>query len=500
MKNSFFLRVKNLDIQTGNPWIVVIHRVDAQRYGLRAGDELNIHWQKKQREAMVDITETLVKLGQVGLFHEVINEYKIKKGQLLELSLAGRPISMKAIQKKLLGKPLSYQEIYSIISDIVNNRLNDVEIGFFVASALAKKNNFSHQEMYYMVKAMANTGARFNFGRVVADKHSIGGLPGNRVTPIIVAIVASYGVIIPKTSTRAVTSAAGTADTFEVLTSVSYNSEQIKKIVKKVGACLMWGANDVAPADDKILGIVYQLGMELYTKMVISIVAKKVAMGITHLILDIPVGPTAKVTTLKDAKIISQLFQFLTKKFHIKTKILIQKSAVGPVGKGIGPSLEARDILRVLQQKENRPIDLEQKSLLLAGTLLELVGRVKKGTGIYMARRALINGQAWKKMKEIIIAQGGKPIDSEKVKIGRLHYNILAHKNGRIIEVHNKNLVEICRLLGAPKLETAGIYFHKMINEPVKNGDVLFTLYTDNHLRLNTAKNVLNKIWIYKIK
>ena len=500
MEQFFYLRAKKLDISTGHPWIVVIHKSDAGRYGLQPGDEININWRNKQREAAVDISEKLVKSGQIGLFKDVFNEYKIQERQLLELSLAGRPKSIKAIQKKLLGEMLSYQEIYSIILDIVNDRLNDVEIGFFVASALAKKNNFSHQEMYYMVKAMADTGTKFHFGKVVADKHSIGGLPGNRVTPIIVAIVASYGVIIPKTSSRAVTSAAGTADTFEVLTSVSYSSEQIKKIVKKVGACLMWGANDVAPADDKILGIVYQLGIELYTKMIISIVAKKVAMGITHLILDIPVGPTAKVATLKDAKTISRLFMFLTKKFHIKTKILIQKSAVGPVGKGIGPSLEARDILRVFQQKNNRPIDLEEKSLLLAGNLLELVGRAKKGTGVYLARQALINGQAWKKMKEIIIAQGGKPIDSEKTKIGRLQYNIVAHKDGKIVEIHNKNLVEICRLLGAPRLKTAGIYFHKMINEPVKNGDVLFTLYTDNHLRLNTAKEILKKIWIYKIK
>ncbi len=500
MKQFFYLRAKKLDIETGHPWIVVIHKSDADRYGLRAGDEININWQKKQGEAAVDITETLVKAGQIGLFEDVINEYKIQESQLLELTLSGRPASVKAIQKKLLGKELSYQEIYSIISDIVNNHLNDTEIGFFVASALAKIGNLSRQEMYYMAKAMANTGTRFHFGKVVADKHSIGGLPGNRVTPIIVAIVASYGITIPKTSTRAVTSAAGTADTFEVLTSVSHTSQEIKKIVKKINACLMWGANDVAPADDKILSVVYQLGMELYTKMVISIIAKKVAMGITHLILDIPVGPTAKVTTLKDAKEICRLFTFLAKKFNIKIRILIRKSVMGPIGKGIGPALEARDILRVLQQKSNRPLDLEEKSIFLAANLLELVKKTKKGTGIYLARKALINGSAWKKMQQIIKAQGGTTVDSEKIKIGRLKYNLVAHKNGRIVEVQNKNLVEVCRLLGAPAQKTAGIYFHKMINEPVKKGDVLFTLYTNNSVRLETAKNILNKLWIYKIK
>ncbi|MDD2647109.1 MAG: thymidine phosphorylase [Patescibacteria group bacterium] len=500
MKNFFFLRVKKLDIETGSPWVVIINNADAQRNGLRAGDQLLLRWGKHTREVIVDITDSMVKPGQIGLFEDIINKCRFENNKLIQLTLSTHSESIKAIQKKILGKKLSYKEIYSIINDVVEYKLDDAEMAFFVAGAFSKSTCLSRRELFYLAKAIAYTGKIFRFGNIVVDKHSIGGIPGNRVTPIIVAIIASYGIIIPKTSTRAVTSAAGTADTFEVLAPVTFGAKDLQKFIKKANAFLVWGAEDIAPADDRILSIVYKLGIELYNKMIVSIIAKKVGEGVTHLILDIPVGPTAKVTNMKDARKIANLFLFLAKKFNIKIKIIISKSVKGPIGKGIGPTLEARDVLRVLQQKENRPIDLEEKSILLAGKLLELTGKVKKGLGSYFSRKALINGNAWKKMKQIITIQGGKPLDSEQIKQGKIKLDIIAHKTGRITEVHNKNLVEICRLLGAPGTKTAGIYFHKMIKEPVKTGDVLFTLYTSSILHLSAAKEALKKIWIYKIK
>lgn len=499
MKQYFFLRAKKLDIRTGYPWIVLIHEKDCQRYGIRAGDMLNFKWRKRDTTVMVDISDTLVRPGQIGLFCDIIEHYEIKQDELIELSLGNRPKSIKAIQKKILGKQLSYGEMYSIMSDIAEYHLGDIEIAFFVASAFAE-NKFSRNEIYYATKAMAYTGKVFKFGKVVADKHSTGGLPGNRVTPIIVAIIASYGITIPKTSSRAITSAAGTADTVEVLAPVTFNGEEVKKIVKKTGACLVWGAEKIAPADDRIIKISYQLGIEPYAKMLISIMAKKVAMGITHLILDIPVGPTTKIPTIKQAEAIEKLFLFLAKKFGIRARAIIQKSVKEPVGQGIGPALEARDILRVLQQKESRPRDLEEKSIFLAGNLLELLDLAKKGTGSYLARKAIINGQAQKKLEQIISAQGGKLIDSEKVKMGGIKWDFKSTKTGKIIAIHNKNLVEVCRLLGNPKEKRAGIYLHKKAGEVVKRGEILCTLYATSHLPIALAQEALKKIWIYKIK
>jgi AMP phosphorylase len=499
MNESFFLKAKKLDISTGYPWIVVLHQKDAEHFGIRASDELVLRWQKKETEVIVDLTQTLVKPGEIGLFQDILKRYQIKNKEVLELQLAGRPDSIKAIQKKLLGKKLNYREMVSIVSDAARYRLSDIEIAFFVASAFG--NRFSKEEIYYLTKAISQTGERLNFGRLVADKHSTGGLPGNRVTPIIVAIVASYGICIPKTSSKAITSAAGTADTLEVLMPVEFESKIIKKIVKRVDACLVWGgALNLAPADDRFVQASYQLGIEPYVKMIVSIMAKKVAMGITHLILDIPVGPTTKIPNLKKARELKSLFLYLAKRFKIKTKILIHK-ALGPVGRGIGPALEARDVLRVLQQKENRPRDLEEKSIWLAGHLLEIVGVAKKGTGGYLARKSLVNGSAWRKFQEIIKAQGGnEKIDSEKIKIGKISYQIKSKKDGRIRAIHNKNLVEVCRLLGAPEIKQAGIFLNKIINEPIKKGEVLCTLYTVSYQRLNLALKALKKIEIYKIK
>ncbi len=499
MTESFFLKAKKLDISTGYPWIVVLHEKDAERFGIMAGDELVLKWQKSETEVIVDITSTLIKPRQIGIFRDVLEKYHIKKNELLELKLAGRPPSIKAIQKKLLGKKLTYKEIASIISDVVHYRLTETEIAFFVASAFG--NRFSKEEIYYLTKAISQTGETFNFGLLVADKHSSGGLPGNRVTPIIVAIVASYGICVPKTSSRAVTSAAGTADTFEVLAPVDFEPEKIKKIVKKINTCLIWGgALNLAPADDRFIKASAELGIEPYIKMIVSIMAKKVAMGITHLIMDIPVGPTTKIPTQKKAKELKNLFLYLAKRFKIKTRVLIHRAS-GPVGRGIGPALEARDILRVLQQKNNRPRDLEEKSIWLAGNLLELVGKAKRGTGAYLSRKALINGNAWKKMQEIIKAQGGKyNIDSEEIKTGKITYQLKAKKNGKIFSIHNKNLVEICRLLGAPEIKQAGIYLNKTVNEQIKKGEVLCTLYTVSSQRLALALKALTKIEIYKIK
>ncbi|OQB44492.1 MAG: Pyrimidine-nucleoside phosphorylase [Parcubacteria group bacterium ADurb.Bin159] len=495
----FFLKAKQLDIKTGNSWIAVINEVDGHRFDLKAGDELVLNWKNKSTDIIIDLTSSLVKPGEIGFFQDVFSHYKIKNGELIELEIARHPVSLKAIRKKLLGERLTYKEIYSIVSDIVEYRLDEVEIAFFIASAFAHK-NFSQKEIYYLTKAMALTGPTFNFGRKVADKHSIGGLPGNRITPIIVGIIGSFNICIPKTSSRAITSAAGTADTFEVLAPVTFKAKEIYNLVKKYNACLVWGGEKIAPADDRIIKVCYRLGIEPYSKMVVSIMAKKVAMGVKYLVLDIPVGKTTKITTYKKAEEIKELFENLAQRFKIKTKVVIHR-AKGPIGRGIGPVLEARDILRVLEQKENRPKDLEKKAVELSGELLELIGRARKGEGRALALNSLKNGKALLKIREIIKAQGGDPnITSDKINLSNYKCNFLSTKTGKIIDINNKDLVELCRILGAPFRTQAGVYLDKTIGEKVKKGETLCTLYAPNSNYLNLVKEVIKKLKIFIIK
>lgn len=500
-KSSFFLKVKYLDIKTGYPWIAIIHEKDGQRFGIRPGDGLALRWKEKQTEIAVDTTRSLVKEGEIGLFEDITNRYKIREGEFLELRLTGHPSSLKIIHKKLERKKLSYKEVHSLFSDIAGYRINDLELAFFIASAFDKR-NFSKEEIYYLTKAISETGRMIKFGKIVADKHSIGGIPGNRITPIIVSIVASYGITIPKTSSRAVTSAAGTADTMEVLMPVALSLEKIKKVVKKTKGCLIWGgALKLAPADDRFIEITRRLGLEPYSKMVASVMSKQVATGVNHLVIDMPTGPTAKISNTKDILYVKNLFLYLAKKFKIKIKIVCQKTK-GPIGRGIGPCLEARDVMRVLQRKENRPKDLEKKAVLLSGYLLELTGKAKKGNGVKLALESLESKNAYRKMQEIIKEQGGNPkVDSEEIKLGKITWQMKSLKTGNVRAIHNKNLNRICRLLGAPLTKEAGVYLNKTVGEKVKKGDVICTFYTDTEQRLILAKHALGKqkLELYKI-
>lgn len=383
------------------------------------------------------------------------------------------------------------------MDEISNKKLGEVLTTYFAASGYSK--GFSDQELYYLTKAMVETGDRLEFKGIVADKHSIGGLPGTRTTLIVVPIVAAAGFTIPKSSSRAITTPGGTADDMEVIAKVDYSKEKIYEIVKKTGGCIVWGGSvNIAPADDIIIKVEEPLLYESFDKILVSIMAKKVAFGSNHVVIDIPFGETVKVHSLKDAQELGKKFIYLAKRFNIKLKPLIHKTDE-PFGKGIGPVLETREAIRVLQRKKNRPLDLEIRSLNLAGNLLDLCledspkslqDTIKKnfGNGIGWATQILHEGVAWEKMNEIIKAQGGRQnIDSEDLKPGRFTHHVIAKKSGTVRKIHSKNSTILVKILGAPKEKKAGIYYEKKIGDKVERGDVLYTLFTEHKVSIREA-------------
>lgn len=481
---AFYLKCKHLDITTGGKTIALLNEKEADLYGIHPGDRVTLIWDKKKSlTTTVDVTNREVKPGEIGLFKDIWHKKNVALGDIVEVKVESRPLSIEAINKKLLGKPVNYKEIYSVIEDVVDGRLGEVETTYYVASSFVKP--YSNEELYYVAKAMAETGDQFNLKIKAVDKHSVGGLPGNRTTPIIVPIIASLGICIPNTSSRAITSPAGTADVIEVLCPVSFSLPEIRKIVKKTKTCLVWGGGlRLAPADDKIIKVSRPLGLEPYDKMIVSIMAKKVATGVDCLVLDIPVGETCKVNRLKYARQIAKKFEYLGRKFGMKIKVMINE-AKEPVGQGIGPGLEARDILRVLQQHKFRPMDLEKKAVKQAGALIELMGDCRKGQGRKLALKQIKNGQAWKKMNEVIVAQGGKADwNSEEVMQEVQRYEIHASRSGRIKSVNNRHINEICMNLGAPLDKWAGIHRHVNYGDKVKKGQKLYTMYASNAERL----------------
>lgn len=399
-----------------------------------------------------------------------------------------------AIQKKLSGKSLNYKEIFSIMDEVAAHRLGTILTTYFAASGYTK--GFSNEELYYLTEAMIKTGDTLHFKGIVADKHSIGGVPGTRTTMIVVPIVASAGFTIPKSSSRAITTVGGTADDMEVLSPVTFSKDQIYKIVEKTKGCIVWGGGvDIAPADDELIKVEEPLQLESFDKILVSIMAKKIAFGSNHMVIDLPYGEYVKVHNEHDAQHVKRKFEYLAERFSVKIKVLIHK-VEEPTGRGIGPILEAKEALMVLEQKENRSIDLEEKALKLAGVLLDLCikdspeslkEKVKKefGSGHKWAEYILKSGHAHLKMQEIIKAQDGNPdVISENMLPGKFKHVSLSKKHGVVKKLNSHFITNIAKILGAPTQKKSGIYLNKKIGEKTTIGEPVFTLFSENGYNL----------------
>jgi len=414
----------------------------------------------------------------------------------------GKHIAVEAIKKKLLGKELSYKEIFSIMDEISHERLGDVLTTYFAAAGFTE--GFTTDELYYMTKAMVATGEKLEFDGIVADKHSTGGVAGTRTTMILVPIIAAAGFTIPKNSTRAITSPAGTADTMEVLAPVTFSIKQIIHMVHKTNGCIVWGGHlGLAPADDIIIQIEQPIAFESYDKIIVAVMAKKIASGATHVVFDIPVGPTMKIQHFRDAEIIAKKFTFLAKKFHITVVTDINETRQN-AGRGVGPILEARDVLQVLEQRKDRPLALEAKALRLASKLLDICfakdTKRWKQSGEEVAREILYSGKAHAKMQEIIRAQGGNPdVESTHLKPGEHGKEIQASHKGRVMGIDNRQISVICRILGCPTDKRAGLYTNRRLEDQVDKNDILCTLYSSDKWRLKEAFETMKHMSIYTV-
>ena len=416
-------------------------------------------------------------------------------------------LALTAIQKKLIGKELNYKEIFAVMDAISHERLSQILTTYFAASGYSK--GFSDEELYFLTKAMMETGEKLHFPGIVADKHSIGGVPGTRTTLIVIPIIAAAGYTIPKSSSRAITTPGGTGDDMEVIAPVTFDKKDIYRIVKETGACIVWGGSvDIAPADDDLITVEEPLMLESFDKILVSIMAKKIAFGSNHIVIDLPYGKHVKVHNKKDAEALKTKFEYLAKRFNVTLTVFVHNT-IQPAGRGIGPLLETREALKVLEQTAERPRDLEDKALILAGMLLDLClkdspkklqEQVKKefGNGRKWAESILASGEAMKKMKEIIRAQGGdSAIISADLKPGKHQYEVKAERSGVIKEIDSKNLSVLAKILGAPAQKKSGIYLEKKNGEEVHQGEVAFILYSESEHNLNEAKDSLDHFPIF---
>lgn len=495
------LRVKDMDIATGDIQIVILNEKDAQDLDLRHLDRIVVKKGRKTTVAILDIAESkkAVPRGCIGLFEETLDALKAKQGDSVVIELADKPVSITFIRKKLDGAQLTESELHAIVQDIVHNKLTDVELTSFVIGTYTR--GMSLEEIAALTKAMVETGDTITFDhRPIVDLHSIGGVPGNRTTMLIVPILVAIGCTVPKTSSRAITSPAGTADTMEVLCSVSLNAKQLQRVAKKVGGFITWGgAVNLAPADDKIIRVEHPLSIDAEGQMIASIMAKKASVGATHLLMEIPYGPGSKVPTRAGAQRLEKQFHALGKILDIEIKCILETGSE-PVGNGIGPVLEMRDVLWALTNSPRAPRDLVNKSLELAATLLEFVGKAPEGTGLTHAKNILDSGKAYDAFCNIIRAQKGKIIAPEKLTPAKHMHIVKANAHGTVQFIDNNAIAKIARLAGAPQDKDAGVFLYKHCGDRVRKGDTLFEIYARHKTKLQNAIDSYKKYDGFSIK
>ena len=480
------LKAKIIDLEIGKQ-MVLLHEKDAQEIGTLAHDWVKIISGKRKTVAFVDTTKSYLTQGEIGIFRDVHKEFKVKDGAGISVSVAEPPESIKFIHKKIGGKPLNKEEYYTIMHDLVNYRLDEVQIAAFV---LAEEfHGLTMDEIEYLTRAMVDTGSVIDFDRSCYDKHSIGGVPGNKVTLLIVPIVAAAGLLIPKTSSRAITSASGTADTMEVLADVEFDATELKEIASKTTGAIVWGGKlGIAPADDLLIRVEHALNIDPFGQMLASILSKKLSVGADHVVVDIPVGTEAKVTTMEEARNLAKSFVELSERFNMHLQCGITYGGQ-PVGHMIGPALEAREALIALQGKG--PASIVEKSTALAGMLLEMGFKAQPGQGKDLAKEILASGKALKKMREIIEIQGGNPrLRPEDIVIGHHTVVLKAPCDGFVTNVSNTAITTIARAAGAPREKGAGVALRWKRGYKVKKNDILLEIYAERTSKLNTAYNL----------
>lgn len=471
------LKYKHLGIFTQNANVIFL-RKDSDvciSEGFEAFTRVRISTKTNSIVASLNVvTSDILLVNEVGLSNTAEEKLNVYDGEFLTVSHLETIESLRHLRAKIYNHRLDYNAYQDIINDIAKGDYSNIDISAFITACAGERIDI--HEIADLTKAMIDSGVQLKWNReIVLDKHCIGGLPGNRTTPIVVSVITAYGLTMPKTSSRAITSSAGTADTMEVITDVSLSPEHIKVVVEKEGGCFVWGdAAHLSPADDLLIKVEKALEIDSEGQLIASVLSKKVAAGSTHVIIDMPVGETAKVRSRKAANLLKKHFDYVGKEIGLVIKVVITNGSQ-PVGNGIGPVLEAIDVLKVLRNDVDAPKDLKERSLLIAGELLELSGKITKGEGTKTATKLLESGLAYAKFKSICLAQGRftEPIIASYCK------SICSDINGTLISIDNRKIAKLAKLSGAPEYKASGVQLNVHLGYTIKKGQPLYTIFAE---------------------
>ena len=469
------LKLRRLGIDTYQEAVVYMNRDChvCRAEGFAAQSRVRVALDGRHIIATLNIVDgSLLGIDEASLSESAWHAMSAREGDVLFVSHPEPLESLGALRAKVYGQRVELPAWREIISDVIAGHYSDLHLAALVTACAGDRLDLD--ETIGLTRAMLEAGDRLNWKQpLVVDKHCVGGLPGNRTTPIVVAIVASAGLTIPKTSSRAITSPAGTADTMEVLAPVDLDLRQMRRVVDQEGGCIVWGGNvRLSPADDLLIRVERPLDFDSEGQLVASVLSKKIAAGSTRILIDMPVGPTAKVRSMAAAASLGARLEAVATALGVYLRVHVS-DGTQPVGRGIGPALEARDVLAVLRRERSAPPDLRERALELAGKVLELSPTVSAGDGLIVARRLLDEGEALEKFEAICRAQGGQREPPQAA----LTQVVTATRRGVCGAIDNRLIARVAKLAGAPRAPAAGVELHARLGDRRELGEPLYTVH-----------------------
>ena len=386
------------------------------------------------------------------------------------------------INKKRIGKELSYKELDYFFNGYLNGEVADYQMSAMLMAICI--NGMSDEEIFALTKIFIDSGEILDFSDlpgIKVDKHSTGGI-GDKTTLVIVPIVAACGGTVIKMSGRGLGYTGGTIDKLESIPGfrVNLKEKEIIKQVKDIGLVITGQTADLVPMDK----VIYALRDVTSTVSSIpliasSIMSKKIAGGADKILIDIKVGNGALLTKKEDAKKLSDLMIKIGEVYHKEVRTIISDMNT-PLGYAIGNSLEVEEAIEVLKGREkNNPfVDL---CLELATNMVSMCLNIPMEEARIRVENSIKHGLAYGKFLEMVQYQKG---DLLKLKSSPYHYEIKSPQSGIITKINALELGKISLRLGAGKESigdkidyTVGIKLNKLLGDRVKKGDVLATIY-----------------------
>ncbi len=391
-------------------------------------------------------------------------------------------ITLDIINKKRLGKELSYLELFDIFNGYLDGDVPDYQMSALLMAICI--NGMTDEEIFALTKIFIDSGDRLDFSDIKGikvDKHSTGGI-GDKTTLIIAPIVASLGIPVIKMSGRGLGYTGGTIDKLESIPGyrIDLSEKEIVKQVHDLGIVITGQTGNLVPMDK----VIYALRDVTATVSSIplvasSIMSKKIAAGADKILIDIKVGNGALLTNREDAKKLSDLMIKIGEFYGREVRTIISDMNV-PLGRCVGNALEVKEAIDVLRGKETDN-NLTDLCIELSTDMVSMGLQISKKQAKEMVLNTIYNGSAYMKFLKLIERQKG---DISKLKVSEKVIKVKSPKDGIVKKINALELGKLSLRLGAGKEEMddkidygVGVKLNKLVDDEVKKGDVLFEMY-----------------------